>query len=198
MVTPLRLRAVTSRPRGKWRSIFLTRGVQRGFLRMSGSPRAEGEVLSFLCFREVLMGFEWGWLGGGCWLRMKRWAWSRMVVDGQRHTSSVSASLVLFAALYLPFLFPQYQFEVIHYVSLKCQSSIKKTEHVVLNSPRSTILNTPVTLLLARRWKIFFSVGDDDKPFSMAESILERSAVSAAIVCDGWMLNVRGRVGLKC
>jgi len=48
MVTPLRLRAVTSRPRGKWRSIFLTGGVVRNFLRASLSSTVVGEVLIFL------------------------------------------------------------------------------------------------------------------------------------------------------
>lgn len=47
MVTPFRFRAVTSRPSGKWRSIRLTGGVVRSFLRVSGSPMVAGEVLSF-------------------------------------------------------------------------------------------------------------------------------------------------------
>jgi hypothetical protein len=47
-VTPLRFRAVTSRPRGKCRSIFLTGGVTRNILRISLSSIVEGEVLSFL------------------------------------------------------------------------------------------------------------------------------------------------------
>lgn len=48
MVTPLRFRAVTSRPRGKWRSIFLTGGVTRNLLRISLSSIVEGDVFSFL------------------------------------------------------------------------------------------------------------------------------------------------------
>ena len=48
MVTPLRFRAVTSRPRGKCRSIFLTGGVVSSFLRTSLSSIVEGEVLIFL------------------------------------------------------------------------------------------------------------------------------------------------------
>lgn len=48
MVTPLRLRAVTSRPKGKCRSIFLMGGLQRSFLRTSLSSMEEGAVLSFL------------------------------------------------------------------------------------------------------------------------------------------------------
>jgi hypothetical protein len=48
MVTPLRFRAVTSRPRGKWRSIFLTAGVTRSLLRISLSSIVEGDVFSFL------------------------------------------------------------------------------------------------------------------------------------------------------
>lgn len=49
MVTPFRFRAVTSRPRGKCRSIFLTGGVVSIFLSASLSSRVVGEVLSFLC-----------------------------------------------------------------------------------------------------------------------------------------------------
>lgn len=48
IVTPLRFRAVTSRPNGKCRSIFLTGGVTRYFLRASLSSRLAGDVLSFL------------------------------------------------------------------------------------------------------------------------------------------------------
>lgn len=51
MVTPFRFRAVTSRPRGKWRSIFLTGGVTRSLLRISLSSIEEGDVFSFL-FRQ--------------------------------------------------------------------------------------------------------------------------------------------------
>jgi hypothetical protein len=39
---------VTSRPRGKCRSIFLTGGVVNGFLRIEASSIVLGEVLSFL------------------------------------------------------------------------------------------------------------------------------------------------------
>ena len=52
IVTPFRFRAVTSRPRGKWRSIFLTGGVVRCFLRTSLSSSVAGEVFSFLCRRH--------------------------------------------------------------------------------------------------------------------------------------------------
>jgi len=48
MVTPLRFRAVTSRPRGKWRSIFLTGGVVSSFLRMDESSTVLDDVLIFL------------------------------------------------------------------------------------------------------------------------------------------------------
>lgn len=48
MVTPLEFRAVTSNPRGKWRSIFLTGGLMRRSLRMSLSSMVLGEVFSFL------------------------------------------------------------------------------------------------------------------------------------------------------
>ena len=48
MVTPLRFRAVTSRPSGKWRSIFLMGGVVRSFLRTSLSSMDVGDVLIFL------------------------------------------------------------------------------------------------------------------------------------------------------
>jgi hypothetical protein len=48
MVTPLRFLAVTSNPSGKCRSIFLTGGVVRSFLRMSFSSTVEGDVLTFL------------------------------------------------------------------------------------------------------------------------------------------------------
>ena len=48
IVTPLRFRAVTSRPSGKCRSIFLTGGLVRNFLRTSFSSKVAGEVLSFL------------------------------------------------------------------------------------------------------------------------------------------------------
>lgn len=53
IVTPLRFRAVTSRPNGKCRSIFLTGGVVRNFLRASLSSTDEGDVLSFLEGRSV-------------------------------------------------------------------------------------------------------------------------------------------------
>lgn len=48
IVTPLRLRAVTSRPSGKCRSTFLTSGRQSGFFRTSLSSIVAGDVLNFL------------------------------------------------------------------------------------------------------------------------------------------------------
>ena len=48
MVTPLRFRAVTSSPNGKWRSIFLTGGSVSDFLSTSLSSSEAGDVLSFL------------------------------------------------------------------------------------------------------------------------------------------------------
>lgn len=48
MVTPFRFRAVTSSPRGKWRSIFLTGGLVKCFLRISFSSIVVGDVLIFL------------------------------------------------------------------------------------------------------------------------------------------------------
>lgn len=48
MVTPLRFRAVTSSPRGKRRSIFLTGGVVRNFFRISLSSIEVGDVFIFL------------------------------------------------------------------------------------------------------------------------------------------------------
>ena len=48
IVTPLRFLAVTSRPSGKCRSIFLTGGFVRNFFRTSLSSRDAGEVFSFL------------------------------------------------------------------------------------------------------------------------------------------------------
>jgi hypothetical protein len=48
MVTPFMFRAVTSSPSGKCRSIFLMRGRQRGFFRMSLSSIVAGDVLIFL------------------------------------------------------------------------------------------------------------------------------------------------------
>lgn len=48
IVTPLRFLAVTSRPKGKCRSIFLIGGVVRSFLRTSLSSTVDGEVLTFL------------------------------------------------------------------------------------------------------------------------------------------------------
>ena len=53
IVTPLRLRAVTSRPRGKCRSIFLTGGLVRNFFKASFSSTVAGEVLSFLCNQSI-------------------------------------------------------------------------------------------------------------------------------------------------
>lgn len=54
MVTPFRFRAVTSSPRGKWRSIFLTGGVTRSLLRISLSSIVEGDVFSFLVYASAL------------------------------------------------------------------------------------------------------------------------------------------------
>lgn len=48
IVTPFRFRAVTSRPRGKCRSIFLTGGVVRNFLSASLSSTVDGDVFNFL------------------------------------------------------------------------------------------------------------------------------------------------------
>ena len=48
MVTPFIFRAVTSRPRGKCRSIFFTGGLVRYFLSTSFSSMVAGDVLSFL------------------------------------------------------------------------------------------------------------------------------------------------------
>lgn len=48
MVTPLRFLAVTSRPSGKWRSIFLIGGSVSSFFRISLSSIVEGDLLTFL------------------------------------------------------------------------------------------------------------------------------------------------------
>jgi hypothetical protein len=48
IVTPFRFRAVTSRPSGKWRSIFLTGGVVSIFFRYSLSSTVFGDLFSFL------------------------------------------------------------------------------------------------------------------------------------------------------
>lgn len=52
MVTPLRFRAVTSIPRGKCRSIFLTGGVVSSFFRMAVSSMVVGDVFIFLSRRQ--------------------------------------------------------------------------------------------------------------------------------------------------
>ena len=48
MVTPFELRAETSNPNGKCRSIFFTGGFTRYIFRISWSSIVDGEVLSFL------------------------------------------------------------------------------------------------------------------------------------------------------
>ena len=48
IVTPFMFRAVTSSPSGKCKSIFLTGGFVRNFLRTSFSSSVAGEVFSFL------------------------------------------------------------------------------------------------------------------------------------------------------
>lgn len=48
IVTPFRFRAVTSKPSGKCRSIFLTGGVTRYFFNASFSSKVDGEVFNFL------------------------------------------------------------------------------------------------------------------------------------------------------
>lgn len=53
-VTPFRFRAVTSRPSGKWRSIFFTGGLVRNFFSASLSSSVAGDVFSFLWFNESL------------------------------------------------------------------------------------------------------------------------------------------------
>ena len=57
MVTPFRFLAVTSRPNGKCRSIFLTGGVVRCFFNVSFSSKVAGEVLSFLHIASQLSSF---------------------------------------------------------------------------------------------------------------------------------------------
>lgn len=60
-------------------------------------------------------------------------------------------------------------------------------EREACSLPRSAMLNTPDTLLLALRWKIFLSDGDEER-VSMAESTFESSAISVAMMkkcCDG-------------
>lgn len=52
IVTPLEFRAVTSRPSGKWRSIFLMGGLQSSFLRTSWSSTLDGDVFNFLWRRR--------------------------------------------------------------------------------------------------------------------------------------------------
>lgn len=48
MVTPFKFLAVTSSPRGKCRSIFLTGGLVRNFFKASLSSSVAGDVFSFL------------------------------------------------------------------------------------------------------------------------------------------------------
>jgi hypothetical protein len=49
MVTPFMFRALTSRPSGKWRVIFLTLGMHKGRARNAGSSTVVGDLFSFLC-----------------------------------------------------------------------------------------------------------------------------------------------------
>lgn len=72
MVTPLRLRADTSSPSGKWRSIFLTGGVVKCSFSMLGSSTVLELLLIFL---------------GDCQRRQRRASW------GMTHTIQSFASL---------------------------------------------------------------------------------------------------------
>lgn len=56
MVTPFMFLAVTSRPSGKCRVIFLTLGVHNGKARYDGSSTVDGDLLSFLSSELVRSG----------------------------------------------------------------------------------------------------------------------------------------------
>ena len=50
--------------------------------------------------------------------------------------------------------------------------------------PRSLMLKTPETVLLARRWRILASVGDAGSVESTAESTLESGSVTTEVSAD--------------
>lgn len=62
IVTPFRFRAVTSRPKGKCKSIFLTGGLTSFSLRISLSSMVFGDLLSFLegYVSQVKQGYKKG------------------------------------------------------------------------------------------------------------------------------------------
>jgi len=77
MVTPFRFRAVTSRPSGKCRSIFLTGGSVRNFLRTSFSSSVAGDLLSRLMI-ELASALRWH--HNDEMTRLPRKTWRRLVI----------------------------------------------------------------------------------------------------------------------
>ena len=122
MVTPFKFRAVTSRPRGKCKSIFFTGGVVRSFFSASRSSIVVGDVFNFLCYGSGIFPTR-GSMGASALHR--------------EHTNSTAVSPLRFPTPCLPSLL---------FVSMQRLHKSKP------DGPRSAMLYTPVALELALRW----------------------------------------------
>ena len=165
MVTPLRFRAVTSRPSGKCRSIFLTGGSVSIFLRTSFSSSVAGDLLSRLKIRQHKLNGS----SAGKQLSTTRLRGGLVAVK----VSGLPIQLLRFRC-YLEFL------AFLFYSSVSRTSLAKAIGLIKL--PRSAMLYTPAALELALRCPLtapLSSGGEDDKP-EIAESTLVRGSTVSA------------------
>ena len=159
--------AVTSSPRGKCRSIFLTGGLVSNFLSTAGSSTVLGDEFNFLVHQIST------WSLNGHSGEATDTSTCSMIGADQTYQFSFWVSFAISNS------FPSFSI----YSSALDYSLLSSWGHSVQGGqllgylPSSAMLKTPETLELVLRWPIFFSaVGDDDKP-EMAESTLVRSEV---------------------
>ena len=165
----MRFRAVISRPSGKRRSIFLIGGVVNSFFSTSLSSTVDGELLILLVWLSASN------RASACWLRY-----------GNEHTSSASGSPGQSSGRHPQSL--RKRVSSCTTTDKEGASSFTTTNTEGASIPRSSIRNTPLTVLLVLRCLGLLSLGEAGAS-SMAESTLLKvacSCTSAAIVsCDG-------------
>lgn len=198
MVTPFMFRAVTSSPRGKWRSIFFTGGVVSIFFKTSLSSIVEGEVLSFLQTPSVTLVKD----HIECWLvfelSMTEAVQCSVEDDGEKERQNgvpgdVIPVELLCLLCYLQFNTvplcdsqPRYKNQHHHPFSaarIAWREARPALMAQSVDTPRSLMFITPGALELVRFFAgiCLSSFGDDESPLT-AESTFELSCASAAIV----------------
>ena len=157
IVTPFKFRAVTSSPRGKCRSIFLTGGSVSIFLRalFSGSSIDIGDLLIRLPHHDPSAMFPSRFVD----LKMSRgWGRARRGISKVSDTYQFSfcVSLAIWSS------FPSFSVSRCQFVFelMEWSRAVRKVDGDWRSIPKSLMLKTPGTLELALR----FSLASDARP----------------------------------